>query len=676
MERFSFTIKAILLIILLSGFRQGLFAQNHVPVAVNDTVYGLPEQYVYFNPLKNDIDSDGDSLYVIQNVRIHLVNDTTCRLRIDPQLIELGDTETYWLYPYVISDGTDTSDVAWVAVRDSLPLRYNRLDINNINALVSPVGQHFWDYVSAQFEVPKGSGKQAMFNNSVWLAGKDGNGVLHAAAEKYKQQGSDFFAGPVSDVYDQQFAGRWNRTWKISLAEIETHLNGWNQPGYTPSDIITSWPAHGDTLRGQSAFIAPFLDRDNNGRYEPLSGDYPLIRGDQAVFFVYNDMQKPHTDSEGISMGIEIHGMAYAYNAPDDSALNNTVFIHCDIVNRSDTSYNSVYLGLYTDFDLGYEKDDYMGTDVANGMLYVYNGDSIDGSGQSYAYGENPPAAGLKIIGGPYLEPDGIDNLPGGCDYSINGLNFGDRIMDNERYGLTNSMVLIDPSPFYFLDYFNAADAHHLMQNVFRDESHTIFGGNAHDSLGGVGPACNFMFPGTSDTICNWGTNGLQPNGGFNTNGLFWTDSTAGNLPDNRVGMAAMGPFNFLAGETVPLDYSISWARDYSRGNASAVQLLKNRIQQLEPRWNDLIAIPVSYNGVNEQPAGSSLLLYPNPAGNEVTVVLQNQTEARYYLFTVNGVQLLQGTFTKGSNTLNISELKPGVYILKCGSHASRLLKM
>jgi hypothetical protein len=108
-------------------------------------------------------------------------------------------------------------------------------------------------------------------------------------------------------------------------------------------------------------------------------------------------------------------------------------------------------LDFFTDFDLGFFGDDYIASDVTNGMMYGYNGTTVDGTGQTYAYGEHPPAIGLKVIGGPFLEPDGIDNLSGECGCSLNGLNFGDNIADNERMGMTNFTILLNNLTYFLI---------------------------------------------------------------------------------------------------------------------------------------------------------------------------------------------------------------------------------
>ena len=653
-----------------------IFGQNQAPVAVNDTLHGFTGNMVYVTSsflLKNDYDPDGDSIYISSVWGFQKVNDTTWKTPFD-----ILGYNSIRRYNYLLNDnsGTQTNDLGTlVIVSNGAPLS-DSVDVNNINALINPFGNNFWDFDNAQFEVPKGSGKNAIFNHVVWIGGLKENGQLCLAAERYRQTGADFFVGPVTTGYDSNYFTKWNRVWKVDKTQIRYHINNWNQPGYSPIEVIKSWPAHGDISLGQLQNIAPFYDNNSNGIYEPMAGDYPLIRGDQGVFFVFNDLGNIHTESQSNPLGIEIRGMAYGYDRPDDSTLNNTLFIHYDIINRSDTNYYETYVGLFTDFDLGFAVDDYIGSDVTNGMAYGYNGTSVDGNGEPSAYGEHPPAIGCKVIGGPYLEPDGIDNLTGECGYSLNGLNFGDNIADNERMGMTNFIYTNNKGPFYTQEPFVAIDYYNIMRGNWKDGTHMIYGGNGHPTVGGVGPDCNFMFPGNSDTICNYGTNGIIPNGGLNQNGNYWTEITAGNPPDDRHGLASIGPFNFDAGETIPLDYCFTWARDYTGDNISSAELLRTRIAALAPSWNTLITAPETYFGKTENQKGNSILVYPNPVKGKATVTNESSSQREYMLFSINGSFLKQGILKPGNNLLDISDLNPGIYILKSGSNNVRLVKM
>ncbi len=670
-------ISITILILLFSVL--SLFGQNNAPVAVNDTIYGNVSNTVYITRsflLQNDYDPDGDSIYIFLVSGFQKINDTTWKKDLSNTNI-ISPYDSIVNGSYILRDSAGAFSNGQIIIRINDAAHFDVLDINNISAIISPFGSHFWNLETAHFEVPKGSGKHSIFTHNVWIGGINDGDTLCTAIERNTRTGPDFFIGPITSGMDSNYYVKWNRVWKADKTQIQYHINNWNLPGYSPIEVIKNWPAHGEPALGQTPDIAPFYDNNSNGIYEPLSGDYPLIRGDQAVFFVFNDSNEMPADTTIHPLGIEIHGMAYGYDRPDDSTLNNTLFMHYEIVNRSSSNYNNTSIGLFTDFDLGFAQDDYIACDVTNAMAYSYNGHVTDGNGEEYAYGAHPPAIGMKVIGGPYLENDGIDNLSGECGFSLNGLNFGDNVVDNERYGMTNFLYYSN-LPYYVTD--TSSDVgnryYNYMRSIWNDGTPMIYGGNGHPTTGGLGPDCNFMFPGNSDTVCNYGTNGILPNGGLNQNGNYWTEATVGNIPDDRRGVASIGPFNFDAGEKIPLDYCFTWARDYQGDNNSSAELLRERIAALAPSWNTLIKAPLTYFGVPDKMQSASLKVYPNPVLDRATVIFEGASEQPYQLFSIKGELLSQGTLKSGSNLLDISTLKPGVYILKSGSRNARVVKM
>ncbi|MCX6286480.1 MAG: hypothetical protein NTY96_05145, partial [Bacteroidetes bacterium] len=322
------------------------------------------------------------------------VNDSTARYT--PVIYNGGiDTLIYSLRPkhglFPISD-----NMIIVTVPD---IQWARLDINNVQATINACGNQFWwlENGSVGFFVPKGSGKSPVFNAALWIGGKDQKDSLCFAGELYRQGppiGSagtcaDFWPGPVSDstAYGNTYDSLWNRVWKVEGWQIEYHKHHWMDPGYTPPDCILKWPAHGNAAQGQQLMLAPFYDRNGDNNYNPYDGDYPRIFGDQCIFMIYNDDRKWHSESWGQKMRTEIHLWAYEFNMPNDTAFNNSVFFHLELFNRSNQTYHDTYLGWFTDFDLGYAMDDFIGCDVQRGMSYIYNGPDVDGNGQPEAYG-------------------------------------------------------------------------------------------------------------------------------------------------------------------------------------------------------------------------------------------------------------------------------------------------
>ncbi len=513
---------------------------------------------------------------------------------------------------------------------------HDSLCINNINARVNASITQFCRYIpGAGFEVPKFSGKHTIFLSNLWIGGLDQNEELHLAAMRFGQGPivmnafslTDYWVGPVMDstAYSFYQDSLWDHVWNLRKSEIEYHQAHWNDPGYRPIQDILSWPGNGDISLGQASQLAPYFDRNVDGIYDPMDGDYPLIRGDQAIFFILNDDRDYHSESWGKKMKIEIHGMAYAFDIPEDSAFYNTIFLNYRIFNRSNNIYSNTYIGIYTDIDLGYCCDDYVGCDVERSMYYGYNGRSVD-EGTSYppvgTYGKFPPAQSVSIIGGPFMDPDGLDNprFDGDgtqlCNESVNGINFGDTIVDNERLGMAKFVYYINAGPAYGDDPRYAQEYYQHLQGMWNDSTRMIYGGFGHISSGGYGPECNFMFPGESDTL-NWGVGCIPPNGPVD-----WTETMAGSNPDDRRGLGSSGPFIFQPGAVQDFDIAYVFACEYDTihglGSVSKLRtyndvIRKSFVSNILPNGNSFNGFA---EGTSQRPI--SVQLFPNPASDKV----------------------------------------------------------
>ncbi len=173
--------------------------------------------------------------------------------------------------------------------------------------------------------------------SAVWMSGKDQNGLWRVAANTWKNNGTDFYPGPL-DSTGQTHAGRcfdWDFTTSVSRAAIEEHQqltqqyvtgNGAGIPLQHIDPGILYWPAAGNPyFRGQSGTIyqlslqkemAPYVEVDGQPGYDPVYGDYPDVPGDENVWWVFNDVGNEHFGSGGEPLGVEVHGLAYAYHEP------------------------------------------------------------------------------------------------------------------------------------------------------------------------------------------------------------------------------------------------------------------------------------------------------------------------------------------------------------------------
>lgn len=518
------------------------------------------------------------------------------------------------------------------------------LDLNNVRARINTGGDMWWDLQGkSEYEIPKGSRKTSMFSASLWMAGVDVNGQLKAAAQRYRGSGNDFWTGPLSTdgkaAVDAATCKEYDRHFKITRAMVEEFIawrdNPQDYPNYVIPKAILDYPAHGDVSKNQSYYLAPFFDYDGDGTYDPNSGDYPyydfdnslckssdktmegngilsdqVLKGDMTLWWVFNDKGNVHTETEGSPIGVEIRAQAFAFSTNDE--INNATFYSYEIINRSTFRLTNTYFSQWVDTDLGDAYDDFVGCDVERGLGYCYNGTAVDGTGRFDHYGIQPPAIGVDFFQGPYMDPDGLDNQKTTkvvsydidttitatndtildtlsidtvttqiVDESINGVNFGDGIVDNERFGMRRfvyhnntggggNQAITDPDV--------ASEYYQLLRGIWKDGTRMLYGGNAHYNSGSYGPECDFMFPGDTDPW-NWGTDGQPPNGP-----KYWTEETAGNVPYDRRFMQSAGPFTLEAGAVNYITVGIPWARAATGGPFASVELLReidDKVQRL-----------------------------------------------------------------------------------------------
>jgi len=169
----------------------------------------------------------------------------------------------------------------------------------------------------------------------------------------------------------------------------------------------------GDATRGLDRWSdwpgdlgAPFRDINGNGVWDP-GIDLPEFTGNQMVWTVCNDANNSLHAAVGATapMGFELHCLYAAFNV--HGVLDSAMLIRWTVINKSDAHYENIYLGLWSDPDLGDPYDDLPGCDTTLNLGYVYNEDSLDIEPrdlQARGYGLNPPAVGFQMLEGPTVK--------------------------------------------------------------------------------------------------------------------------------------------------------------------------------------------------------------------------------------------------------------------------------
>ncbi|HPS61949.1 MAG TPA: hypothetical protein PLK82_02750, partial [Bacteroidales bacterium] len=647
---------------------------GQITVAVEDTVDLVPGYPKTVNLLLNDTIPSGDNVVVTGGISAgqSSVTSTWHYQGMFTYLAPNRQIGSFIIGNYTLNNlSTGQSSTARILFR-ILDYSYDTLNINDVEAVFTVSGLHFVMIFNpgepnACF-IPKGSGKSTLFINSFWIGGLDELDTLHIAAERYRQTTTgyiglspDFYAGPVMDTanYSALQDSIWNTVWTLKRTEIEYHKLHWQDAGYIPIKAIATWPGNGNTALGQSAILAPFHDNDLDGIYEPADGDYPSIRGDQAIFFIFNDERGKHKESGGNKLRIEVHGMAYAFDLPGDSAFSKTIFLNYKIFNRSAHTYHDTRIGMYTDFDIGYFRDDNFQTDVERGSVIAYNGKAIDGSGESYAYGPHPPAQSVTLLAGPWMPPTGQDrprfDSTGHplCNESINGTGFGDGIADNERWGLVGSACMVNQWPSWGFPYMRvpvtATEYGNYLKGKWKDGSPMMYGGNGHSTTGGYGPETSFHFPGESDTL-HWGCGCRPPNGP-----AVWSEQTAGNTPHDVTSLITSGPVTFHPGDMQEFDVAFVWARDYTNPDTLvSVAKLRSMIDTVRKAFlTNRLPGGGSFLGTPNQPAPvhAFFTIYPNPAAGQVTVDFEEPLKepAQIRIYSASGMRVRSLTGRTGN---------------------------
>ena len=505
------------------------------------------------------------------------------------------------------------------------------LEKNNASIKASADGHLFYDPTTtmAGYEIPKGSGLNAIFCQNLWLGSLDANAQLRIAAQRFGGDSTDFFPGPYSSngsYNDPNYiSGFLPAIWRVTQADIDAHIAEFNSNGSVsnPHPSILNWPAHGDLSLGMAADLAPFFDVNLDGNYDPFGGDFPAIKGCEALYVIMNDSKTAAGGTGTPSLDVEIHILLYQYASLD--YLNDVTFMDIRVINRGSIDLLDFHFGTFTDADLGNSTDDYVGSDPVRNVIYTYNGDFIDEPfAGSQGYGASAPAIGVMYLNQP-MTYAGYFTGQGSFDYS-------------------------DPQ--------TASEYWNYLNGKWRLGADWLYGGQGYTgSLGVTTIPTTHMFPGVNDPLLT-ATGGIDP-------GFEWDELTNNNPLGDRRMICSSELGTLSAGAEIEIYQAIIYGRDLTLNsfeNVNVMLSIADSVQVFHDAGMDVCKDPFA----SILPVQAEMFsIYPNPANGEFTIDVPTVSAGLTVdIVDVFGKLVHSEEIAKTQTHIELNEA-PGIYFVK-----------
>lgn len=530
------------------------------------------------------------------------------------------------------------------------PTAYTTIHANNIKAGLLNGGDLFWDFNDAQFipnPTPAGPNPATIFAAGLWLGGLDPGGNLKLATATYRAGGGiDYWAGPLdeSGITDALTCSNWDRFFRAKGADIKVFLDDLPNLAGDPAAAIMAykdimgWPGRGNPyfadvwgfgLPSTSQSLAAFHDANTDGLYDPLQGDYPVVQLEdkpafvpaEMVWCVFNDQGggAEHSASEGGVFQVEIQLSVWAFNCYDQTVLNNTLFTAHKVINRATESYDSCFLGLWVDFDIGCYTDDYFGSTPDLDAFFGYNQDVNDGTTGTVCdqgiptFGNTPPVQSAIMLNRP-------------MDKFIH------------YYNTATTWPSGSSEPYSPLEYYR------YLTGYWRDGTPLTYGGSGYNPGNSI--SADHAFP----------DDPADPNG--------WTMCTANLAFSDRRVLASSKIPHFAPGQIEEL--VTAWTVHPNPNLPCDLGQTFDEIAFLQNEYDNNFSSACSGLTATQELAEAQINIFPNPASESITLTYGDLPVREIRLYAADGklAQMLQNIQSERT-AFNVAGLNSGFYTVQ-----------
>lgn len=215
---------------------------------------------------------------------------------------------------------------------------------------------------------------------------------LQRDAAEYFETGMNAVSSEQMAQIRTQYAKDWQE-WPVQFGAPYVERNG--IPGYQPPPAFV-WP---------EALIPEKYDEPG------IAGADPNFPADQVIWTVFNDLDRTATQNFTGSEPLGLEGQVTLWGYRRYDAIGNIYFKKVRMINKGGVDIgggikgshwiDSLFVGQWSDPDIGNWGDDLVGCDTLLNMAYAYNSQNVDADFR--VFNLPPPAIGYDLLQGPVV---------------------------------------------------------------------------------------------------------------------------------------------------------------------------------------------------------------------------------------------------------------------------------